>query len=552
MSKINEKSRNKGEKESMTQFLTLLKLEFMNRSPKVRGGRVFPRILKWLFAILGLGLIGFLLLFAINSVVKVCVKANLENEFIIYYVFIIGLVQFLFGLSLTTKTLYFNTESDILKLPLGSQTIFLAKITYLFIYELIFTTILSLPVFVIFGIATSQSVIFYLLLIPNTLFLPIIPFLFGLLFSVPAMYVVSFLKNKFIVMLIIYILCVGAGFYVYTYALKFIVQILSNGGIADVFSDGVIASIKQFANYLHIPMLFRNSLMVYKFLPSAIINLTIVVLLGFIILSFAKKTYLRLLLENAGGSGQAFKKKTVIKKRGLSRALFFREFTTIFRSVNYSFQYLTVIITTPLMVYFSSEIASNIGVQQIGAGVLPGIAVLVLIMFLTMGTSFAATSITREGGNFFHTKIIPVSYRKQVTVKFLMYVIVSVPAVFVSCVALAIAGFLTYFQALMIALAVCLIVVGNICSSISTDLKRPQFMFLDGKEITSSNRNINSSISGGFVIAVLMGVACIVVSLFVSVPAIFLVLFGFGIPYMILELFRLFFRLEKRYKKIEA
>ena len=108
----------------MTQFLTLLKLEFMNRSPKVRGGRVFPRILKWLFAILGLGLIGFLLLFAINSVVKVCVKANLENEFIIYYVFIIGLVQFLFGLSLTTKTLYFNTESDILKLPLGSQTIF--------------------------------------------------------------------------------------------------------------------------------------------------------------------------------------------------------------------------------------------------------------------------------------------------------------------------------------------------------------------------------------------------------------------------------------------
>lgn len=536
----------------MTQFLTLLKLEFMNRSPKMRGGKLFPRILKWIVSILGIGIIGFCLCYAINSVIRVCVDANLANEFIIYYVFIIGLVQFLFGLSLTTKTLYFNSDSDLLKLPLSGRMIFLAKVTYLFIYELIFTTVLSLPVFIMYGIATSQGALFYTLLIPNTLFLPIIPFLFGLLCSVPAMYIVAFLKNKFIVMLIIYIVCVGAGFYVYTYALQFIMQVLNNGGIADVFSDSVIGSIKQVANYLHIPMLFRNSLLVYKFLPSAVINLTIVVVLGILIFSFAKKTYLKLLLNNIGGNGQAFKKKTTVKKRRVGKALFFREFTTIFRSVNYSFQYLTVIITTPLMVYFSSEIASNIGVQQLGEGVLPGIAVLVLIMFLTMGTSFAATSITREGGNFFHTKIIPVSYRKQVTVKFLLYVIVSVPAVVVSCVALAIAGFLTYIQALFIALAVCLIVIGNICSSISTDLKRPQFMFLDGKEITSSNRNINSSISAGFVIAVLMGVACIVVSLFVSIPAIYLVLFGFGVPYMILELFRLFFRLEKRYRNIEA
>ncbi len=536
----------------MTQFLTLLKLEFMNRSPKIRGGKAFPRVLKWIMSIIGIGLIGFVLFYACNSIVKVFVNANLSNEFIIYYVLIIGLVQFLFGLSLTTKTLYFNSDGDLLKLPLSGRMIFLAKVTYLFIYELIFTTVLSLPVFIMFGIASGQGVMFYVLLLPNTLFLPIIPFLFGLLCSVPAMYIVSFLKNKFVVMLFIYVICVAAGFYVYTYALQFIMDILNSGSISDVFSDSVIASIKQFATYLHIPMLFRNSLLQYKFWQSAVINITIVAVMGALIFTFAKNTYLNLLLENIGGSGQAFKKKTKVKQRSLSGALFFREFKTIFRSVNYSFQYLTVILTTPLMVYFSSEIASNIGVEKIGEGVLPGIAVLVLIMFLTMGTSFAATSITREGGNFFHTKIIPVSYRKQVTVKFLLYVIVSVPAVLVSCLVLAFAGFLGYTQALIIALAVCLIVVGNICSSISLDLKKPQFMFLDGKEITSSNRNINSSISIGFLIAVLMGVGCIVISLFVSIPSIYLVLFGFGVPYTVLELFRLFFRLEKRYRNIEA
>ena len=204
------------------------------------------------------------------------------------------------------------------------------------------------------------------------------------------------------------------------------------------------------------------------------------------------------------------------------------------------------------MVFFSSQIASNIGVEQVGAGILPGIAVLVLLMFLSMGTSFAATSITREGGNFFHTKIIPVSFTKQIVVKFLMYVFVSIPSIIISCLVLAFAGFLSYTDAMLIALAVCMIVIGSIASSINLDIKRPQFMFLDGKEITNSNGNINASITIGFVIAVLMGIGAIAVSMFVSVPAIYIVLFGFGVPFMAIELFALFFKLEKRYRSIEA
>ena len=204
------------------------------------------------------------------------------------------------------------------------------------------------------------------------------------------------------------------------------------------------------------------------------------------------------------------------------------------------------------MVFFSSQIASNIGVEQVGAGILPGIAVLVLLMFLSMGTSFAATSITREGGNFFHTKIIPVSFTKQIVVKFLMYVFVSIPSIIISCLVLAFAGFLSYTDVMLIALAVCMIVIGSIASSINLDIKRPQFMFLDGKEITNSNGNINASITIGFVIAVLIGIGAIAVSMFVSVPAIYIVLFGFGVPFMAIELFALFFKLEKRYRSIEA
>ena len=213
---------------------------------------------------------------------------------------------------------------------------------------------------------------------------------------------------------------------------------------------------------------------------------------------------------------------------------------------------MTVVITTPLMVYFSSEIASSIGVSLIGEGVLPGIVVLVLIMFLSMGTSFAATSITREGDNFFHTKTIPVSYTRQVTIKFLLYLIVSIPSIFISCLVLAIAGFLSYPAALLIALAVSLIIIGNIAAAIFIDIKKPQFIYLEGNEVTTSTKNINSSISIGFIIAVVMGILSIALSYFVSIPSMYLALFGFAIPFAIYEICRLFIKLESRYKRIEA
>lgn len=537
----------------MTQFLTLLKLEFLNRAPKIRvKGHIFSKILKYLITILGIIAVGGALLYVFNSLISVCISADLTQEFIVYYCCLVQIVQLFFGLSLTTKTLFYNSDSDLLKLPLSGKTIFLAKITYLFIYEFIFTTFLTLPVFIIYGIQTMQGALFYIMLLPNLIFFPVIPFLIGVLLSVPAMYVVGYLKNKFVVMLFLYIICVAAGFTVYTYGLRFFMEVLSSSDISSILQSQVVIDIKFIANFLYTPLLFKNSLLFYRFWPSAVVNLTIALILAFLVYIFAQKSYLNILLKNIESGGSIYRNKTQIKERSVPQALFFREFLSIFRSVNYSFQYLTIVITTPLMVFFSSQIASNIGVEQVGAGILPGIAVLVLLMFLSMGTSFAATSITREGGNFFHTKIIPVSFTKQIVVKFLMYVLVSVPSIIISCLVLAFAGFLSYANAMLIALAVCMIVIGSIASSINLDIKRPQFMFLDGKEITNSNGNVNASITIGFVIAVLMGIGAIAVSMFVSVPAIYIVLFGFGVPFMAIELFALFFKLEKRYRSIEA
>jgi len=537
----------------MSQFLTLLKLEFMTKKNRTnRGSKVFPRIIKALIILLGIGLIGALVLFAFYSLINMCLDANIGEEFLVFFIFLVQLGQLIFGLSLTTKTLFFNSDNDLLKLPVKGSTILLSKMVYLFIKELVFSVAIGLPIFIEYGILSGQGAIFYCMTPIISLLFPLLPFLFSLILSVPMMYVIGYLKNKFSVMLFLYIIFVAGGFILYISCLKFLLAVLQSGDASAMFSNTLVMEIKGIANYLYLPMLFKNVLVGHRLLASLIIILTICAVFGSLILYFANKIYIKILLKNIESNENFFTKKSKVKARSITKALFFREFINIFRSVNYSFQYLTIVITTPLMVYFSNSIASNIGVEAIGKGVIPGISVLVLIMFLTMGTSFAATSLTREGGNFFHTKIIPVSYKKQVFVKFMMYVIVAVPSVLVSCLVLALFNFLSYLDAFLIALAVIFVIIGNIASSISLDIKRPQFMYLDGKEVTQNTKNVNTTLSQGFIIAALMGVGAIVVSLFVDIPSIYLVLFGFSVPYIAIEVFRLFFKIEDRYRRIEA
>ncbi len=532
----------------MTKFQALLKFELMTNSSRYKGEGFFFRLRKILLTIIGAGVLASIFLFAINMVMGVFVEANMAHEFITIFSALMMLLHLILGVITATKILFTKVDLSILKLPVGGIDIFLAKFLYVYLKQLSFSLLISLPTFILFGIKTMQTALFYILLLPNVLFLPIIPVLLAVLLSVPVMGLIRIFKNKFMILLLFYTLVLIAGFTVYIYVLKFVLNIFESGHFS--FDSSTVYAIKQFASYLHLPLLFKNILLCYNYFKSLTILLALVLILSALVYLFAKYLYFSLL--NSSKNQRAFSKRTKIKYHRPTTAFVQKEFKTIFRSTNYAFQYLTIVFTTPLMVYFSSEIVSNVSTPSLGSSVLPGIVVLVLIMFLSMGTSFSATSITREGGNFFLTKIIPVSFTKQITVKFLIYLLISIPAIFVSCLVLAMANFITYSSALIIASALSFVIIGSICNSISMDIKRPQFEYIENGELSSSTKNTSASIGIGFTISLVMGIAGIVLSLFVSVPSMYLVLFGFGVPFALIELFRLFYKLEQRYERIEV
>lgn len=538
----------------MKQLWTMIKLEFVLKFPKMdKGKRLILRIFDLIAILLGILVIGGLVIFVFYSLLNLCINGNLTQEFLVFFIFLIQILQLLFGLGLLTKTLYFSADSSsLLKLPVSGEKIFLAKIFFAYIYITALSSLIMLPVLVMFGILTSQAILFYFMIPLICLFSPIIPFILSTLFALPTMYIISFLKNKFVLMLLTYIFIVAIGFITYMNILSVLIKLLNASESAALLTSETISSVKDFAFYFFPEVLLKNILVNINFLKSFAVYLLGGILLITIIILLARKMYVKVLLNNVESENNYMTKKTKIKEVSVVSALFEKEFINIFRSINYSFQYLAIILTTPLMVYFSNAIASQVGAEKLGAGVLPGISLLVLIMFLSMGVSFSATSITREGDKFFHTKIIPVKYRKQIMVKTALYIIVAIPCIFVSCFVLYFFNFLSILETILYSVSISFIIIGNICYGIEKDIKNPKFKYVGSEEYTNANKNVISSVGVGLIISIIMGITAIVFSFFLSFNFIYYVLFGFAIPYALIEFIILFVKVEKNYQAIEA
>ena len=77
------------------------------------------------------------------------------------------------------------------------------------------------------------------------------------------------------------------------------------------------------------------------------------------------------------------------------------------------------------------------GQNTVGAAIVPGLTLLVIIIFSSIIVSFASTSISREGNAFYHTKIVPVSYTTQILAKFVLYGAVGTASVVLSTIVVA-------------------------------------------------------------------------------------------------------------------
>ena len=400
--------------------------------------------------------------------------------------------------------------------------------------------------------------VFYPVAILTTFLSSFLPFFLANIVAIPVMKLINLIKNKYGIVLCVTILVVVGIFVAYMQLLKSLVGFYIEKDMA-LFSPEVMGRIGKFAAGAFPFNLYANMLLG----RHPYINLIYVLLLttgvGLIAMLIVKKWYFSTILDGIENQRASFTKRTSDNPLPPFLSYMRRDFYGILRSFNYSFQYLVMAAAAPVMVYYCNALAGSVGSNSVGNNILPGISLMVITIFVTVIVSFSSTAISREGGCFYHTKIIPMPYWKQVLAKFLLYSGVATLSIILCCIAVSGAKFVSPVDAVMIFFIAEFSNIALTSLCMWFDTKSPTFNFMGDGELVSANKNVAIALALGLVFAVLYGLFTMIggfLPTFAGIPikhgaksimGLLLIVSGVAAA---LGIVLLFVKLNKRYNKL--
>ena len=208
-----------------------------------------------------------------------------------------------------------------------------------------------------------------------------------------------------------------------------------------------------------------------------------------------------------------------------TRSYLYKELKSIIRSPNYSFQFLTFVIIMPILVMmcarlagiatietFKSSSQNLASISDASKAMILGVTLLSFMIILPLATSFAAISISREGGNVYQCKALPIEYRRQVMIKMLLcfvpILISTIIALFLVQIPQKVVLFTvptsSIVESLWVFLIVAFISLGLICMGMLLDLQSPICKTVGSGEITKTNRAAGVVLVVGLILALVM------------------------------------------------
>lgn len=533
----------------MHSIKSLFRLEFKARfgHKGVKTSSIIVRsVLIGLFA----SVIYAIYIFGMHNFIQMFHLYELDYEFIQMFITLAQVILIAFGISSVIKTLYYSGDNELLlRFPVSGEAVFIAKISILVMYQALYTLLVMLPVFIMFGITINAPINFYFLIPVIMLISIIFPLCLANILAIPTMYINSRIKHKYLALLIISVIAVAGGFALYMGAIQSIIGFMKDEAMR-FFSPQTFDFLTKALNYV-VPFKWFADIMTGRSmvlsLPLALISVLLAIWGAIIVV---RKMYLYTVVKALEASGNAFYKKTKNKHRSPVISVFRREFIEIFRSSNYSFQYLCMAVAAPVMVYSCNRIAASLGERSIGVVILPALTLLVILIFVAIILSFAGSCVSREGDNFYLTKISPVSVKQQVLVKFALYLIVAFASIIITTAVVILTkqvsvgmGFAIMGIAIMIAIAIT-------CMAVKMDINKPQFAVGGDGELVNGNASIFISLVVGFAIAVLFGIFGMVGIFLWGIPFTFGMIAAASFAFMVSMVVWLLVKLGESYERI--
>lgn len=344
-----------------------------------------------------------------------------------------SILTVMFGIITVIANYFFNQEGDVvLALPLSKKDLLVAKFINSYIVEAIVTFIIMGIGVGVYGIKSHEGLIFYLISIIATIFIPIIPLSICYFIIIPLMNYGNLAKKKDLFMIIGGLFGIGIGV-LYQYFISNLVNInatpelivnkLTNkNGLIDVVGRAYYPSIWVSSGVLN-----YNKV-------SGILYLVSFILLSLLVAYVLILTTSNMYYNSIIGSNEVTKKnrelkeselKAIFKKNGLIKTLFNREFKLMNREPIYFLNGPLVVVFLPIIfgVMFLTNNQAMEGINTMLTNMqnikLISIYSIIAVMILGSTASIAPTSISREGNGIYVLKSLPIAPIDIIKAKFL-------------------------------------------------------------------------------------------------------------------------------------
>ncbi len=449
-------------------------------------------------------------------------RLGMYAETVAFLILVCQGVVLLFSFQSILRNVFMCADGHrLLCLPLTSATIFAAKLFVAYLFETITSVVMAVALLVPFGIGAGFSLSYFLMLLPVTVLLPVLPMFIGILLCIPLSMLLNRLKNHNVLRLVFQVLFFLAAMALYMVFLNSMYKFDGSGNgdvnALVVLLRSLLENISGVVKYVY-PVYWMGVAM-----TSAVWSDVLLGLLGALVCAAvmfllavlcALPMYKRNLVGQNEGSSGARKKSVQFKQRGIVAELAVTDAKRMFRDKQFGLPALLGIVMLPIISVFMF-VGFNAGSE--GGGALNSFPIYQLIAplalfayMLLIGMSanpIVMYPISRENRAFYLLKTYPIGLSYIFKAKLLLGSLSILAGYLLTGILSGILFDIDWIYVVFMTVSMSLYAFAQMCIVTIFDLKNPKLNWTNFNQSLKNSRTVwQSMLVSLVVILVIAGI----------------------------------------------
>lgn len=449
-------------------------------------------------------------------------RLGMYAETVAFLILVCQGVVLLFSFQSILRNVFMCADGHrLLCLPLTSATIFAAKLFVAYLFETITSVVMAVALLVPFGIGAGFSLSYFLMLLPVTVLLPVLPMFIGILLCIPLSMLLNRLKNHNVLRLVFQVLFFLAAMALYMVFLNSMYKFDGSGNgdvnALVVLLRSLLENISGVVKYVY-PVYWMGVAMTSAVWSDVLLGflgaLVCAAVMFLLAVLCALPMYKRNLVGQNEGSSGARKKSVQFKQRGIVAELAVTDAKRMFRDKQFGLPALLGIVMLPIISVFMF-VGFNAGSE--GGGALNAFPIYQLIAplalfayMLLIGMSanpIVMYPISRENRAFYLLKTYPIGLSYIFKAKLLLSSLSILAGYLLTGILSGILFDIDWIYVVFMTVSMSLYAFAQMCIVTIFDLKNPKLNWTNFNQSLKNSRTVwQSMLVSLVVILVIAGI----------------------------------------------